>query len=96
MMSNESKLEEASKIAREAKFAALGRAIADAAMAGAEVSRLTDEAERMRRHELEMIDKQTQFAALVRQVGDAHSKHRELADLLYKLIDLRRKELGPA
>lgn len=88
--------EEATKIAREAKWATLGRAIADAARAGQSHARLDQNAATMRAVEQAQADKQTQFAALARQIGDALVQDRDTGPLVRKLMDLRARELGPA
>lgn len=86
--------EEATKIAREAKWATLGRAIADAATAGQNHEAMRSAAAQMRAAEYALASKQTQFAALARQIGDAHSQGKDTAHLVAQLVALRNRELG--
>lgn len=92
-MAHASHAEEATKIAKETKFAALGRAIADAAHRSEATRHLIAEAETLRRIEQNSADRQMQFAALTRQVGDAAASGRDTAPLLARLTALRRLEL---
>ena len=86
--------EEATKIAREVKFATIGRAIADYTRNGDDVERLVNEAATLRHIEQEQADKTTRFAGLTRQVGDAVRGGAQLAPLLLQLSELRTKEIG--
>jgi hypothetical protein len=94
-MPHESKTIEELKIAREAKWAALGREIADTATRQSNMTGLLTEARIMRQIEQSRADRQTRFAALARQVGDAAASGKPLAPLLQQLADLRALELGP-
>ncbi len=89
-------IEESTKIAKDTKFSVLGRAIADGARAGQDVTRHIAEAELLRRQEQESADKNTRFAALARQIGDATRTGRDAGELVVKLMELRAIELGPA
>jgi uncharacterized GH25 family protein len=89
-----SRLEESTKIASEAHWATLGRAIADELTRGGDAAALVEEATHRRYLEQQRADRETQFAALARQIGDAHRQHRELAPLIQKIRALRRAELG--
>ena len=95
-MPHTSKLEEASKIVREAKFATLGRAIADAPENSDQLAWAINEATLRRSQEQANSDKLIEFAALARQIGDAHRQHKDLALLIQQIRELRRQELGPA
>lgn len=94
-MAQQSYAEEQTKIAREAKFATLGRAIADTIAAGGSAQVLIQEAALRRQQEQESADKLTQFAALTRQIGDAYRQQRSLEPLIHAVIELRKRELGP-
>jgi len=89
-------IEEQSKIAREAKFATLGRAMADEANAGRYPLGPIVEATTRRAQEQARASKETRFAALARQVGDAARAGTEVDPLILCLQELRRLELGPA
>lgn len=95
-MPHQSHAEEATKIAKETKFAVLGRAIADAHATGAETKRLITQAMELRYIEQQQTDKQIAFAALTRQIGDAARNGKDLAALLDRIVELRRHEIGPA
>jgi len=69
-MPHTSKIEEKNKMARETKFATLGRAIADAASRGDSVDHLIEEVALRRWQEQQQTDKATAFAAL------EHFSHR--------------------
>lgn len=84
------------KIAKETRWAVLGRTIADAASHGQTTTHLVREAQIMRAAEQATSDRNIQFAALVRQIGDAASVGRDVAPLVAQLIALRRHELRPA
>ena len=86
--------EEATKSSREAKWATLGRAIADYSRMGENPASLIDEAATLRQMEQERRDKTSRFAGLARQVGDAARNGAEIAPLLLLLRDLRRAEIG--
>lgn len=86
--------EEATKIAKEARWATLGRALADAARTGKAHAPLVEQAITLRAIEQAQADKQTQFAALARQIGDAAKAGRSTADLLHAPVMLRQNELG--
>ncbi len=88
--------EEATKIARETRFAVLGRAIADALRAGDPAQALIDEATLRRRQEQDSAAKEQRFAALARQIGDANRNGKDLGPLLARAAALRAAELGPA
>ena len=85
---------EVTKISREAKWAILGRAIADYSRMGENPAALIHEAATLRQMEQERIDKTSRFAALARQVGDAARIGAEMAPLLLLLRDLRKAEIG--
>ncbi len=93
-MPNLSKLEERTKIATEAKFATLGRAIADAAPGSSEEQSLIAEAALRRTQEQNAVDKLTRFAALARQIGYAAQAGKDNTELLAQIHKLRRQELG--
>ena len=88
--------EEATKIARETKFAVLGRAIADSAANGQDPQRLIDQARILRAIEQRNADRQTLFAGLARQIGDAAGVGRDTEPLVERLRELRRRERGPS
>ncbi|HXR39034.1 MAG TPA: hypothetical protein VN776_08075 [Terracidiphilus sp.] len=89
-------IEESTKIAREARLATLGRAIADQITRSAPVMPLVQEAAILRASEQERASRETRFAGLVRQLGDAHNAGQDCKAIMAQLIDLRRAELGPA
>jgi hypothetical protein len=89
-------LEESTKIAKDVRFALLGRAIADRTAQGLDTSQERKEATILRRQEQDSARKATQFAALARQVGDAERNGKDIAELVAALIALRRTEVGPA
>jgi cell division inhibitor SulA len=91
---HQSYAEEQTKISREAKFATLGRAIADAVLDGGSAAVLIREAALRRQQEYERGDRAARFAALARQVGDAFAQERDLKPLVGELVDLRRREIG--
>jgi hypothetical protein len=86
--------QETIKISREAKWATLGRAIADSSRMGENPAALIREAATLRRMEQERTDKASRFASLARQVGDAARNGAEMAPLIQLLRDLRRAEIG--
>ncbi|MFZ1085462.1 MAG: hypothetical protein WAN35_10890 [Terracidiphilus sp.] len=83
-------LEESTKQSREARWATIGRAIAD----GSNREKWMQEAAILRRQEQDSADRQTQFSALARQIGDALRAGRDCGPLLDLLCDLRHQELG--
>jgi hypothetical protein len=83
-------LEESTKQSKEARWATIGRAIAD----GSNRDRWMQEAAILRRQEQDSADRETQFAALARQVGDAIRVGRDCSPLLDALCKLRQKEIG--
>ena len=85
-------LEESTKLSREARWATIGRAIAD----GKEREHWMLEASLLRRQEQQSADHQTQFSALARQIGDAVWSGRDTEELEAELVALRRGEVGPA
>ncbi len=86
--------EESTKIAKETRFAVLGRAIADNATAGESNARLILEAQILRRKEQDGWTRMTSFAALTRQLGDAARSGKDLSPILVALVALRASELG--
>ena len=86
--------EEKTKIAKEAKFATLGRALADYTMRGDSITLLVNETQTLRQIEQDSVGKETQFASLARQVGDAARSGREITTLLMRLVELRQREVG--
>ena len=87
-------LEESTKIATEAKFATLARALADAIECGdtsaqdAAVDEMT-----LRRAQEQASSKTTnQFAALARQIGDAKGAGKDTGELTAQVVRLRRRE----
>jgi hypothetical protein len=94
-MAHQSHAEEATKIAKETKFATLGRSIADAYATGTDTKRLITYAMELRYIEQQQIDKETAFAALTRQIGDAARNGKDIAALLDRIVALRRYEIGP-
>ena len=86
--------QETIKISREAKWAILGRAIADSSRMGENPAALIREAATLRQMEQDRTDKASRFAGLARQVGDAARNGAEIAPLLLLLRDLRTAELG--
>jgi hypothetical protein len=86
--------EETIKISREAKWATLGRAMADYSRMGDNPAPLIHEAATLRQMEQERTDKTSRFAGLARQVGDAARNGAEIAPLLLLLRDLRTAEIG--
>lgn len=87
-------IEESIKLAKETRWAVLGRTLADAASQGKPVTAHIAEAELLRRQEQDSADRETQFAALARQVGDAVRKGKDTQPLVAQLVALRRRELG--
>jgi hypothetical protein len=92
-MTRQSYAEEQTKIAKEAAFAALGRAIADAANSKSELKILLQDAAVRREQEQNGGTRSNEFAALVRQIGDAINNQKPIGELIEKLVDLRRAEL---
>jgi len=92
-MTRQSYAEEQTKIAKEAAFAALGRAIADAAHSKSELKILLQDAAVRREQEQNGGTRSNEFAALVRQIGDAINNQKPIGELIEKLVDLRRAEL---
>jgi hypothetical protein len=86
--------QETTKISREAKWAILGRAIADSIRMGENPAALIREAATLRQMEQERTDKASRFAGLARQIGDAARNGAETAPLLQRLRELRRAEIG--
>ena len=84
--------EESHKIAREVRFANLGRQLADSAMRGAATGELLSELAIIRTAEHRVSDRVVAFAGLARQIGDAVQAGRDITDLLERLIALRRFE----
>ncbi len=93
-MPHVSKEEEALREADDAKFATLGRALADATRSSRGYDHLVEQCAIHRRIEQDNADKNTLFAGLARQVGDAARVGRDLQPLLERLAELRRRELG--
>jgi hypothetical protein len=87
--------EESTKISKDARFATLGRAIADEIRRGGSAAAQIEEVALLRIREQQSVDKITQFAALARQIGDAHRKRRDMTPLLHAIAALRRGEIGP-
>ena len=86
--------QETTKISREAKWAILGRTIADCIRMGENPAALIHEAATLRQMEQDRTDKASRFAGLARQVGDAARNGAEMAPLLLLLRDLKRAEIG--
>jgi hypothetical protein len=96
-MSHVSALEQANRTAKEAGFAILGRAIADAMLRNGYVPpAMLADAYNRRRQEQQSVDRMTQFAALVRQIGDAIYAGKEVDELVQKLVALRQFEANGA
>lgn len=89
-------LAEQSKIAKNTRFATLGRAVADAHSTGRDTHMLMHELAQLRHQEEQVSDRQVAFAGLARQLGDAHYAGKDTAALLNRLCTLRDAELGPA
>lgn len=89
-------LAEQTKMAKNTRFATLGRAVADAHRAGRDTSLLTQELMLLRKQEHQVSDRQIAFAGLARQIGDAVGQGRDISDLLERMAKLRQQELGPA
>lgn len=90
-------IEESTKIAAEAKFATLGRAIADALLNNMDASGLLATVNQLRRIEQDNVDRSTRFAALARQLGDATRTGKDtayLGRLCQELQQLRSHELS--
>jgi hypothetical protein len=87
--------EEATKIAKDVRFAVLGRAIADVSRAGGSYRQHVAEATLLRQQEQDSADKQTRFAALTRQIGDAARNGHDITPMVEMLTELRSVELGP-
>jgi hypothetical protein len=87
---------EQTKIAKNTRFATLGRAAADAHNAGQDTSLLLNELATLRQAEHQVSDRQIAFAGLARQLGDAHAAGKDTAPLLERAAQLRSQELGPA
>ncbi len=85
---------EASKIGANVRFAVLGRALADAAIAGAIDDALLGELAMLREREHQNSGWVVRFAALARQIGDAVSGGRDASELVEELKLLRSRELG--
>jgi hypothetical protein len=81
-------IEESTKLAKETRWASIGRAIAD----GSSREKWMQEAAVLRRQEQDSADRETQFAALARQIGDALRVGRDTAELVGKLVALRTLE----
>jgi hypothetical protein len=98
-MAHQSYAEEQTKIAKEAAFATLGRAIADAISGNGNLDKVLIEAASRRKQEQDGTARSTsghramQFAALTRQVGDALNVGNPVEELLKQLVDLRSAEL---
>lgn len=86
-------VEETYKISKDTRFAVLGRAVADAALAGQSTLRLIEELEQLRHHEQDSADRETRFAAFARQLGDAARTDKDTTTLINRLRALRRHEL---
>jgi hypothetical protein len=89
-------IEESIKLAKETKFAVLGRALADGIKRGENTSAIRQELQVIRLQEQESTSVETRFAALARQVGDADRNGKDASKLIAALVVLRRRELGPA
>jgi hypothetical protein len=87
-------LEESTKLSKDARFATLGRAIADASISGQSIREAVAEAQLLRWQEQDSASRETRMSALVRQIGDASRSGKAIAPLIAQLIDLRRTELG--
>jgi hypothetical protein len=87
--------EEATKIAKDVRFAVLGRGIADVAMHGGSFRQLVAEAAMLRQQEQDSANKQTRFAAIARQIGDAARNGHNITPMVEMLTELRAMELGP-
>jgi hypothetical protein len=94
-MPNVSAQDQADKIARETWWAVTGRAIADAARNGEQLTLLFMQAREKRELEYRQIALTTQFAAVLRQLADAYTHGRETASYVQQLVSLRLRELGP-
>jgi len=88
-----STLAEQTKIAKNTRFATLGRAVADAHRAGLDTKLLLAELATLRAQEHQVSDRQVAFAGLARQLGDAHSTGKETAELLARIAALRAVEV---
>ncbi len=86
--------EEATKIAKNTRFAVIGRAIADAQLRGAPCMPMVQEAAILRAAEQSGASREVRFAGLTRQLGDAHRAGTDTGPLLKQLAELRRAELG--
>ncbi|MGO9317568.1 MAG: hypothetical protein ACLPXT_00395 [Terracidiphilus sp.] len=92
-MAHQSYAEEQTKIAKEAAFATLGRAIADKVSGGEKPDKLLEDAVVRRQQEQEGGTRTTKFAALTRQIGDAVNSGDSTAELIKQLVELRCAEL---
>ena len=86
--------EEATKVAKNTRFAILTRQAADTAIGGGNPAPIIAQLNRVRLAELQSSERLTAFAAIGRQLGDAHRAGRDYCDLLAAAISLRRIELG--
>ncbi len=86
-------IEESIKIAKDVKFAVLGRAIADSASSPQGLAPLLREVTLLRRQEHEVTDKEVAFAGIARQIGDANRNGKDLAQLIARIVQLRRLEV---
>jgi hypothetical protein len=93
-MSHENIADTEAKSAREAGFATLGRAIADAARSGGYAAGAIKDAANRRRAEHNAGDRATRFAALARQLGDAYEQGRDEQPLIDQLVALRNHEIS--
>lgn len=94
-MAHQSYAEEQTKIAKEAAFATLGRAIADAAngIDAGNLKLLVEDATVRRQAEQLSGTRTTKFAALTRQIGDATHSGQPIDALIDQLVELRSAEL---
>lgn len=88
-MPHMSEEEEALRLSSEARWATIGRSIAD----GRNEQTWIEEAAMLRLHEQNSASRMMQFASLARQIGDAHHQHRDLSPLIRQIRELRSREL---
>lgn len=82
-------LEESTKQSKEARWATIGRAIAD----GQEREKYLLEAQLLRQQEQQSAGYESGFAGLARQIGDARAKGKDVTDLVEQVKALRKGEL---
>jgi hypothetical protein len=88
-------IEESIKLAKETKFAVLGREYADRLMHGKDIGPIAHELQMLRRQEQESTSMETRFAGLARMIGDATRNGKDVGHYETALVSLRRWELGP-